>query len=182
MAVTASNLMMGPVFFWFGDFGTTEPVDAEVDPGVGWTDAGGSLGGATLNLGQTRTPLRVDQVPMDVGSRLTNQECSVATQLAEPTLENLQLALNDTQTITDELEWGGEVASNSEPDYKAVMLRGTKPGGGPRMWIVRRCLSVETVGVPFSLDGQTVVPVTLKGYFVSQSIKAVRISDKPTTP
>lgn len=179
MGVTASNAMMGPVSFYTGVFAVAEPVDAEIAPGVGWTDAGGTSGGATLNLGQTHTPIRFDQIPMDVGSRLTNQECSVVTQMAEPTLENLQLALNDQQTITDELEWGGELASNEEPDYAAVMLRGTKPGGGPRMWIVRRCLSVEQVGVAFSLDGQTVVPVTMKGFFVSQSVKAVRISDKP---
>lgn len=178
MGVTASNAMMGPVSVLTAPFGTTEPTDAETAPAAGWIDAGGTSGGATLNLGQTHTPIRFDQIPMDVGTRLTNQECSVVTQLAEPTLENLRVALSMAAAATDEIEWGGEVASNDEPDYAAVMLRGSKPGGGPRMWIVRRCLSVEQVGMSFTLDGQTVVPITLRGYFVSQSVKAVRISDK----
>lgn len=179
MGVTASNAMMGPVSILTAPFGTVEPINAEVAPEAAWIDGGGTSGGATLNLGQTHTPIRFDQIPMDVGTRLTNQECSVVTQLAEPTLDNLRVALSMAAAAGDELEWGGEIASNEEPDYAAVMLRGTKPGGGPRMWIVRRCLSVEQVGVSFQLDGQTVIPITMRGYFVSQSVKAVRISDAP---
>lgn len=182
MGVTPSNTMLGPIELFTGLFGATEPANAAAAVGVGWTDRGGTLGGANLNLNPTYTPLVVDQVDMEVGAEKTGQEVSIATQLAEPTLENLRMALNDLSTPEvgeeDELEFGGTLLYNESSEYQAVMLRGRKPGGGPRMWIVRRVLVTEGIGIPFQKDGQTVIPVTFRGYFVSTSVRAVRVSDK----
>lgn len=183
MGVTPSQLMMGPVEIRLGIFGLAEPPDAQTAPAAGWVDAGGTMGGATLTMGQTYTPLVADQIGLAAGGQLTAQEATVATQFAEPTLEVFRAALNQlSDSAEDELEWGGEDITNSEPNYQAVMLRGRKPGGGPRMWVVRRCLSTEGIGVPFQKEGQTVVPVTFSAYYVSKTVRSVRISDKLTAP
>lgn len=179
MSVTPSNAMLGPVSIFTGTFGATEPVNAGTAPGVGWTDIGGTTDGATLTLGRTYTSMRFDQIGMDVGAQLTAQEVTVSTNMGEPTLANFRIALNLLDDAGTELEWGGEDIVNDEPNYRAVLLQGKKPGGGPRMWVVRRTLSVESIGVPFKVDGQTFFPVTWKGYYISPSVKAVRTSDTP---
>lgn len=181
MSVNPSNLLMGPVSILVANFGATEPVDAVVAPGAGWTDPGGTTDGATLNFGQTYTPLKVDQIGMDAGAQVTAQEVTVSTNLAEVTLDNLRLAINQAAAPTvDEMEFGGEDITNVDPLYRAIMLRGRKPGTAiPRMWIVRRTLSTEGIGVPFKKDGQTMYPITWRGYYVSASVRAVRVSEKP---
>lgn len=179
MAVTTSQLLMGPVSIWVGAFGATEPANAGAAPGGTWFDIGGTTDGATLNLGQTYTPLVADQIPMEAGAQVTKQEVTVATNMAEPTLANFRRGLNQAASAATTLEWGGEDIVNSDPNYSAVLLQGKKPGGGPRMWIVRRVLSVESVGVPFKLDGQTVIPITWRGYYISPSIRAVKIDETP---
>lgn len=177
MTVTATNVMDGPITVFHGLFGVAEPLTASATPGAGWTDLGGTRGGATLTLGQTHRDQTVDQLPMPVGGQLTEQMVTVATQLAEVTLANLRRALNQASSAATTLEFGGEDLTNTAPTYSAILLKGRGPGGAARMWIVRRTLSTEGIGVPFQKDGDTVFPVTWKGYYVSASIKAVKIDD-----
>lgn len=179
MAVTTSALLQGPADVFVGAFGATEPANAATAPGVGWTDCGGTTDGVTLTLGQTYSNMSVDQVAMPVGSRLTEQSATVATNLAEVTLANIRRALNQATSAATTLEFGGEDIVNSDPTYQAVLLRGRAPGGTPRLVILRRTLSTESIGVPFQKDGMTVLPVTWTAYYVSQSIKAVKIDDTP---
>jgi hypothetical protein len=179
MPVVATNTLQGPVTIYHGAFGATEPTDAETAPGVGWTDLGGTTDGATLTLGQTYSNMVVDQVAMPVGSRLTEQMTTVATNLAEATLANLRRVLNQATSAATTLEFGGEDIVNADPGYSAILLKGSAPGGAPRLWIVRRTLATESVGIPFQKDGMTVLPVTWTAYYVSSSIKAVKIDDTP---
>lgn len=180
MAVQTENLLMGPVDVYHGAFGATEPTDAETVPGVGWTDLGGTDGGVTLTLGQTYTPMTVDQVAMAVDARLTDETISVATSLAEATLDNLRRARNALADAATEYEFGGELITNSSPLYGAILLRGQAPEGGPRLVVVRRTLSTENIGIPFQKTDKTVFPVTWTAYFVSASVRAVRVDDTVT--
>lgn len=179
MTVTATNAMGGPVRVFTGLVGAVEPINAGTAPGVGWTDAGGTQGGATLTLGQAYTDYQFDQVGMKVGADLSSQMTEVTTNIAEATLANLRLLLNQAANAATNLEVLGDDLTNSSPLYSAILLLGKKPGGGPRMWVVRRTLSTKNIGVPFKKDGQTFFPVTWEGYYVSSSIKAVRIDDTP---
>jgi hypothetical protein len=77
----------------------------------------------------------------------------------------------------DYVEIDAEIG-NAEPPYSAVILRGQRPGGGSRLVIVRRCLSTESIGMSWTKDGKTMIPVTFEGYYVSKTIKAVRIDDR----
>jgi hypothetical protein len=181
MAVTTTNLLMGPVEVWSAPFGTAEPANAVAAPATGWVDLGGTSDGVTLTIGQTYTPMNVDQVAMAVGSRKTDQTITVATNLAEATLNSLRAALNQVGETGTELELDAEVVNN-DPAYQAIMLRGSGPSGDPRMVILRRTLSTEGVGIPFAKDAMTVVPITWTAYYVSSSISALLISDTPAGP
>lgn len=182
MGVTATNLMQGPIRVFTGIFGVAEPANAEAAPAAGWTDAGGTMGGATLTLGQEYRAQNVDQLGMDVGAAVTRQTLSVATQLAEVTLANLRKVLNKATDAATKLEFGGEDIVNQAPGYQAIMLQGRAPGGGPRLWILRKTLSTEGIGIPFQKDGDTVFPVTWTGYYVSESIRSLVIDETPAAP
>lgn len=179
MTVTSTNAMGGPITLWVGTFGATEPVNAGTAPATDWTQVGGTEGGATLTLTQGYTNYAFDQIAMSPGADLSSQAVSVATNLAEPTLANLRVAANQAVDAATDLELFGDDLTNDAPNYQAVLLQGKKPGGGPRMWVVRRCLSTKDIGIPFKKDGQTVFPVEFTGYYVSASITAVRVDDTP---
>ncbi|NUR24993.1 MAG: hypothetical protein HOV83_03945 [Catenulispora sp.] len=179
MTTTTTNLLQGPADLWVAAFGATEPANAATAPAVAWVDAGSTDGGTTLTLGQTYSNMSVDQVAMPVGSRLTEQSAQVATTLAEATLANFRRALNQAVSAATTVEFGGEDIVNTDPAYQAVLLKGRAPGGTPRIVILRRTLSTESIGVPFQKDGKTVIPVTWTAYYVSPSIKAVKIDDTP---
>lgn len=179
MTTTSTNLLQGPADLWVATFGATEPANAATAPAVAWVDAGSTDGGTTLTLGQTYSNMTVDQVAMPVGSRLTEQMTTVATTLAEATLPNLRRALNLAVSAATSVEFGGEDIVNTDPGYFAVLLKGRAPGGTPRIVILRRTLSTESIGVPFQKDGKTVLPITWTAFYVSSSIKAVKIDDTP---
>jgi hypothetical protein len=178
MPVTTSNLLMGPAKLYFGAVGSTEPPSNATVLGAPWTDIGGTTDGLTLTINQTYTPMMVDQVAMPVGSRKTEQGVQVATNLAEATLANLRMVLNQATAVATFTELDADI-SNADPLYQAVCIEGQKPGGGTRRVFVRRTLSTESIEMPFTKDGMTVVPVTFTAYYVSSTVKAIRIDDTP---
>lgn len=180
MAVQTENLLMGPVEVYAGLTGAVEPTTADVAPGVGWTDLGGTDGGVVWTLGQTYTPMMVDQIAMAAGARKTDETITVATSLAEATLDNLRRVRNDLEAVATEYEFGGDLITNSDPNYSAILLRGSAPAGGPRLVVIRRTLSTEAIGIPFQKTEKTVFPVTWTAYYVSASVPAVRVDDTVT--
>lgn len=185
MTVNVTQGLLGPVEIFQGLTGVAEPATADVAPATGWRDLGGSNGGATLTFMQGFSNIEFDQITMPAGARRSSQGTTVVANLAEITLANLRVGLNDlgTPTDVDELEFGGEDIVNQEPDYSAILLRGTSAETGKRrMWIVRRTLSTENIGVAFQKDGQTLIPVTWTAYYVSASVRSARVSDKLATP
>lgn len=188
MAVTATNLTMGPGTLYHGDFGATEPADIDTTPDAGdWTDVGGTTDGVTLSINQEYTELAVDQIVDVPGRRLTKREFTLGTNLAEPTLANLALALNGGE-ITPVAPGAGTPGSDTydptggssatQPTYAALLFDGYAPGGFPRRVLGRKMLQTENVEFAYSKDGQTVYSVSFAGHFVSSSIKPFRIVDK----
>jgi hypothetical protein len=189
MTVTGTNAVMGPATVYLGAFGAAEPADASVNstPAVSaWTDLGGTLGGATINLNQTFATMKFDQTPDMVGTRLADRDPQVVVVLAEPTLANLQFALN-----------GGTIATGSgyaaydpdssvlstQPTYKALIVDGWAPASAAgvtkrRRMVCRKILSIDNVGIPYKKDAQTVIPVTIRCHFVDSSTKPFRFIDE----
>jgi hypothetical protein len=132
----------------------------------------------------------MDQAVESPGRRLTELDVSVATALAEPTLENWQLSLADSAsaitaggtagTAYKAMDLGGPAEPGEEPDYSAVIFRGRAPRGKRRMVIVRKSLSIEEVESEYKKDDQTFIPVTFGAHWVSTSIKSVHVVDEAT--
>jgi hypothetical protein len=186
VTVTVTNLLAGPAqTLWVGDFGATEPIGFAA-PGVGWRDMGGTSGGVRLMADREFFFLDVDQIIGRVGAVPTQENFSVATSLAEATLENYSVALNKPDdavvvaTGTKTLELGGALPGTS-PNYRALIIDGTAPAGFKRRVIVRKVLSTASVEAGQEKAGQTVYPVTFSAFYVSASILPVKKVDETDT-
>ena len=182
MAVTAANLIMGPGVFYVGDFANAEPTDANVGsaPGAGWNDIGGTLGGVVLNVEQEYKQLEVDQIVDPVGSRLIKRVMTLATQLAEATLDNFARSLNNVIPTPG----AGFIAfeppndnSATQPLYRAFIFDGFAPSGFRRRVIGRKVLNTEPIETPYSKDGQTIFKVSFMCHYVSDAVKPFKVVD-----
>ena len=194
LAVTAGNLILGAGRLYVAPFGTTEPTDASVTPNgtttppsSPWTDVGGTDGGVTYEVDTTYTPLNVDQIPMEIGARLTDMKIQVTTKMSEITFANLQVAFNSLATTsvgsgyqTMDLQ---PSASSMQPTYAAAIIDGWAPltaGGVPalRRVIVRKVLSTAKAALVADKKSQQSLEVTMQAYWVSPSISAIHWVDQ----
>lgn len=185
MTVVATNLIAGPAELWVAVFGTAEPASPTAAPIAPWRSVGGTTGGVRLQADRSFFTLEVDQILQDVGSVPTGENFSIATSMAEGTLENFALAVNElessiqTGTGSSYLELGGALPGGT-PNYVAVLLDGRAPNGKRRRITLRKGLSTASVEQAYQKSGQTVIPVTWKGHYVSPSIKPIRVEDDTT--
>lgn len=189
MSVTVTNLIAGPATLYVGAFGATEPTDANVNttPAAStWTDMGGTQDGATLTLNQDFFELEVDQIVDIPGRRLTKRDVQVKTNLAEATLDNLLVALNDG-TVSASASYStfdpADTNAATQPTYRAILLDGWAPQTGAgvsnrRRVVLRKVLSIDNVESEYKKDGQTLIPVTFGVHYVSSAIKPFRIIDQ----
>jgi hypothetical protein len=183
MSVTATNLIQGPAELYAGAFGAAEPADSAVNStpaASAWTDLGGTNGGARLTVALTYSELAVDQLVDSPGRRLTKRDCNIATSLAEPTLENLDRALNGGTSASGSgwKSWEPDGATSAtQPNYFAALLHGWAPAGNRRMVILRKALNIANMESAYQKDGQTFIPVDLAGHYVSASIKSFKVLD-----
>lgn len=194
MPVSATNLLVGAGSVWKAPFGTVEgaeatPLPAPVSP---WVDYGGTDGGVTINVTREYFRLRVDQLVMSPGRRLTELDVELATALAEPTLENWKDALAEAAgtivtagagaTTTKGMDIDGPADPTDDPTYLAVLFRGKAPNGRKRHVVIRKALSIaDDMESEYKKDDQTFIPVTFGAHWVSSSVKAVRVVDEAPT-
>lgn len=194
MPASATNLLVGPGALHVGNFGATEPADTAVATALveaTWPDLGGTDGGVTVTAAREYFRLRMDQTVESPGRRLTNLDVTLATNLAEPTLENWALALADAASAITTggtgatgyaaMDLGGPAEPGAEPTYKACIFRGRAPQGRRRLVIARKVLSIEEVESEYKKDDQTFIPVTFGAHWVSTSIKSVHVVDERPT-
>lgn len=182
MGVTTSNLTQGPGEFFLGAFGAVEPVSLTVAPESGtWTDVGGTQDGVTMSIEEEFAELEVDQIIDIPERRRTKREVTIETNLAETTLENLAVALNEAApTEAAEGVQTFEPATDMtafQPVYKACLFRGPGPGGKTREIIVRKTLSVEGTSFAYKKEDQNVYSMKRSGHYVSKTIKPFSIKD-----
>jgi hypothetical protein len=183
MAVTTTNLIMGPADLYIGSFGAVEPLDTAINTtpaASSWTDLGGTQDGVKLSIDQTYTPLEVDQIVDEPGARLTKRLFTVETNLAEATLENLKYLLNDGTAASGSGYKSFEpvyASSATQPTYRAVILDGYAPGQVRRRFIVRKVLSNDKVESTYKKDAQTLFTVKWQGFYVSASIAPFKLID-----
>jgi len=186
MAVSVSNLAQGPGTLYGGDFGTTEPAETSgalaSAPGAGWTDVGGTMDGANLNIAQEFSELAVDQIVDVPGRRLTKRDMSLSTNLAEITLTNMTLALNGGTVSTPSSgvsKYAPDAASSAtQPSYKALILDAFAPAQVRRRIIMRRVLNTSGVEFAYKKDEQTVLTVSWNLHYVSDAVTPFVILDE----
>ncbi len=181
--INSSNIVQGPANLWLAPFGTTEPADSAVtsDPGAGWVFAGGTEDPVVLEEDMTYADQTVTQVAMPVGARLTKYEVTIKTKLSELTVQNLQYAMNQLNTVTVNSGYTSidrQVGlASSQPTYCAVLVDGWAPQlvSGSARWrhIVRKCISMPKITRAYDPTKQAFYDVTFKGYFISSSIAPV---------
>ncbi|WP_354643860.1 hypothetical protein [Kitasatospora camelliae] len=185
MAVTTTNLILGPATLYQGSFGAAEPADTNVainatPAASAWTDVGGTMDGVKLVVDQTYTALEVDQIVDRAGSRLTKRDMSVETTLAEPTLENLSTLMNGGTAASGSGYKTFEPASASsatQPNYSAVLFDGWGPSSFRRRVIVRRVLNVESLELGYTKDKQTGLKAKFAAHYVSSAIAPLHIAE-----
>lgn len=176
MTVNSTNLIQGPATLYHAPFGSTEPATIATAPVAPWVDLGGTKDGVELAVADEYSVLSVDQIVYEVERRRTNRVITIKTQLAEATLENLARAINNTAPAASALTADDGLTAFA-PAYGAILLDGIAPGGFRRRVIVRKVLSTDSVASAYKKDGQTLVPVTFTGHWVSASIRPFLITD-----
>lgn len=183
--VTRTNILQGPGALYYGAVGATEPADAAVNStpqASAWTDAGATDGGLTITVNQDFSEITVDQVADVVGRRLVGRNVTVATAMAEGTLENMTLAVNDTTTAS-----GSGYKSISlipgqaamVPTERAILVDGWAPGVNKRRrFVARRVLSIENVETAYQKDGKYMIPVTFGAHYVDATTSPVKWIDE----
>jgi hypothetical protein len=176
MGVTSTNLIQGPASLYVGAFGTAEPATIATAPGTGWVDVGGTKEGIELGVADEYAVLSVDQIVYEIERRRTGRVLTIKTTLAEATLDNFAAAINNTAPVAGALTLDDGLAAFA-PAYRAAILDGIAPGGFRRRVVLRKMLSTDSVGTAYKKDGQTVVPVTFTGHWVSTSIRPLAVTD-----
>jgi hypothetical protein len=74
---------------------------------TGWNELGATKTGIQVSVNNTEENFDVDQIYGDIDILPTGWECSVATQLAEVTLERLQVAWEGSSVTTDSATTSG---------------------------------------------------------------------------
>lgn len=190
MALTPFNLVQGPATVYTGAFGTTEPADSAVAslPGAGWTDVGILADGtsALLELDLTYGDQGADQLVDPVGARLTKRTVQVTLSLAEATLNNMQLAMNQLATINVQTGYSTldplTTGSATQPTYTAIMIDGWAPTlstglAAKRRIIVRKTLTASKLAMEYEKSKAAIFACTFTAYYVSASIGLFHICD-----
>lgn len=189
MAVTVTNIIAGPGVLYNGPFGSTEPTDATVNTSPSastWTDVGATQDGVTLTVSRDFMEMDVDQLVDMPGRRLTKRDFQVKTNMAEPTMVNLQLAMNGG-TITASAAYQtydpDDTTAATQPPYKALIFDGYAPQTAAaatvrRRFVLRKVLSIEAIASGYQKDKMTLIPVTFGCHWVAPTIKPFRIIDQ----
>lgn len=130
----------------------------------GWVDVGATKTGITVTRNNTEEVFDVDQIIGDIDSRPVSYEQTVATALAEVTLENLQRAWEggSISTIGSERQMGvGEPAVYSRKRLAVIFQ---KANGKLRMHAFRKVQrSAAESAIPYNKTGeQQSIPVVFR--------------------
>lgn len=134
------------------------------DAQTGWVDVGATKTGITITHNNTEETFDVDQILGDIDSRPVSYEQTVATALAEVTLENLQLAWEGGGISTS---GGFRTMGVGEPAVytrKRLAIIFQKANGKLRMHAFRKVQkSAQESAIPYNKTGeQQSIPVTFR--------------------
>lgn len=182
MTVNASNVLAGAGSLYYASYGTAFPADTTATVGggapSGFTDFGGTSGGVDILTEQKLKKKKVDQVLLAVGAYPTDETIQIKTKLAEATVNNLNVGLNNKFVITPQstyttADWQATVSSQ-QLTYISLIFDGWAPllaSGSParRRLCCYKVLSEGSIGSAYKVDDQVVYDCTFDVFFVSGS-------------
>jgi hypothetical protein len=138
------------------------------DAATGWNDLGATKTGITISHNNAEETFDVDQIQGDLDTLPTNWEMSVATALAEMTLERLQVAWEGGPITTDatvtpnEKEMG--IGSPQSYTQRRLAVLFQRPNGKIRGFFFRKVqrMAQESSAVFNKTGEQQTVPVRFK--------------------
>jgi hypothetical protein len=193
MAITPSNVVMGPATLYYAPYGATEPAYAAITSAPNsaiWTDVGAIADNTSvlLEIEHSLTDIGAEQLIDRIGARVTKRVIQVTASLEEATLTNMQLAMNQLLTISQgsgyavaDLTTG---VSAPQPTYYALLIDGWAPTTGTdevdcrRRAIVRKVLSSSKVDLEYEKTKLVLYNTTWSSYWVSSSVSPVEIIDQ----
>lgn len=191
MGVTVTNLIQGPATLYTGASYTgaysaaAEPANAAINTtpqASAYTDVGGTVDGVNAEHAMEWGELAVDQILDVADRRQTKREFTIATNMAEATLENYAIAVNDSPPVTGSgfkyFEPNNTYPSVFVPNYRPLLFDGFAPTQFRRRVIARRMLSMDPVAFAYKKDGQTILTTKWGGHYVSSSIAPYKIVDQ----
>lgn len=190
---TTENLIQGPGVLYRGAFEATEPDDDDLGspPGGAFSDMGFTRDGVELLINQEYSELEVDQVPDVPERRLVRRELVIRTNMAEPTLDNLVLAMNggtlSAATAAGPTTYGlrsfePDSTPTGRPNYSSFIFDGIAPEGMPRRVLIRKGLQIGDVTFAYRKDDQTVYTVQFAAHYVSSTVPSFRVVDGVAVP
>jgi hypothetical protein len=194
MAVTPFNIIQGPGQLFVASYPQTlTAYYPAVNPNTvavtsPFIDAGGTTGGVTVEVDETMSDIKVDQLLDPVGARATARTIQVTTTLMETSLPQLQVALNGTTgaTYTSTAAYGQldltTTTSATQPSYSVIIVDGWAPTlstgvASKRRFIIQKALSQPKISQKFDMTSQATVSVTFTAYYVSNSVAPFSIID-----
>lgn len=185
--VTVTNLIQGPGTLYVGEYSATaanEPANSAINTtpaASAWTDVGGTKDGVTLEIGREFSELAVDQIIDVPDRRQTKREVTLAVNLAEVTLENLAIAVNEATANVTSGSGYKEYSPDENPflpNYRAMIFDGYAPSGYRRRVFGRRMLSTDPIQMAYKKDDQTVYTTKWATHYVSSSVRPYKIVDQ----
>ncbi|GMA49319.1 hypothetical protein GCM10025857_06760 [Alicyclobacillus contaminans] len=149
MPVNAQNIIIGPC--------SSFQVDGQ--------DIGATSGGVEIQIQDKYTDIQIDQYIGIVARGLTDRTMTVKTQLAEATLQNLQIAWNQPTSPTTDAQSGAEtLAIGAQPkfQYHTLTFVGPGPNGKTRTFTVNRATAMASGSYTVAKDKPAYVEVTFE--------------------
>jgi hypothetical protein len=134
------------------DTGATEfdPVSITGTPSPGWFDLGATTQGITVEVNNTETSFDIDQVQGAVGTQPDSWTCTLATRLAEMTLEHMVFAwegvpitTNATPTVPERKTSFAGATSYTERKLAVAFM---KPTGALMLYSFHRAVRAPQAG------------------------------------
>lgn len=149
MAVNSANIIIGPC--------SSFKVDDQ--------DIGATAGGVEIQIQDKYTDIQVDQYVGVVARGLTERTMTVKTQIAEASLQNLQIAWNQPNAPTTDAQSGATtLAIGSQPTFKYHTLTfvGPGPNGKQRTFTVHKATAMASSNYTMAKDKPAFVEVTFE--------------------
>jgi hypothetical protein len=178
MAIQAVNLMVGPGQLFHKPFDESWDPVAIISGGSPdfslFTDTGATDDGINITIAKSYTNHTVDQVADWVASTITERSSKAEVNLAEPTHENLQLALNGGTTASvnpswDKYEPNTDLIATQE-EYTTLAVLGNTLGGKKRVLVIPKALNIDDVAFAYKKDAKTMFACSWGGHYVSEML------------